>query len=260
VGLTESVEAIPRCTHGYPKHRITVLERRCQQPVRDPIVGAIPARRVVTPSSPARIPAGTRAGLPWPEATGRSWGSYAAGSATCLSHPAGSTPSLSCHRLAPSRERHQNVRPRSSSRPRRSRQSTPLCGIGKRALPGRTVQRGPRQWRTCSSKVQQQKRNLAVVDATIRGWPGRNDAYRGPLHHFASKGLGVRVPLAPLSHLVSGTLAARINCERPEHSSKVQQRPQRVVMLSGLRAARRVPSTLAKSSRWSLGCLHPSSL
>jgi len=24
--------------------------------------------------------------------------------------------------------------------------------------------------------VQQQKRNLAVVDATIRGWPGVNDA------------------------------------------------------------------------------------
>jgi hypothetical protein len=28
-------------------------------------------------------------------------------------------------------------------------------------------------------------------------------------------------------------------------------------MLSGLRAARRAPSTLSKSSRWSLGCIHP---
>jgi hypothetical protein len=30
-------------------------------------------------------------------------------------------------------------------------------------------------------------------------------------------------------------------------------------MLSGLRAARRAPSTLSKSSRWSLGYIHPSS-
>jgi transposase-like protein len=34
---------------------------------------------------------------------------------------------------------------------------------------------------------------------------------------------------------------------------------RRVVMLSGLQAARRAPSTLSKSRRWSLGCIHPSS-
>jgi hypothetical protein len=34
---------------------------------------------------------------------------------------------------------------------------------------------------------------------------------------------------------------------------------RRTVMLRGLRAARRAPSTLSKSSRWSLGCTHPSS-
>ena len=60
------------------------------------------------------------------------------------------------------------------------------CGLCKRSLAG-----------TCSSKVQQQWRNPAMVDATIRGWPGVNDAQRAPRRHFASKGLGVRVPLAP---------------------------------------------------------------
>jgi hypothetical protein len=29
---------------------------------------------------------------------------------------------------------------------------------------------------------------LAVLDAHIRGWPGRNNAQRGPFRHFASKG------------------------------------------------------------------------
>ena len=36
-------------------------------------------------------------------------------------------------------------------------------------------------------------------------WPGTNGAQRGSLRHFASKGLRVRVPLAP--PLVSGHLA-----------------------------------------------------
>jgi hypothetical protein len=48
-------------------------------------------------------------------------------------------------------------------------------------------------------------------------------------------------PLAPLSHLVSGTFSTRRNSQRPEYSSKVQQLRRRVVMLSGLRAARRAP-------------------
>src|SRR5215212_2971360 len=35
------------------------------------------------------------------------------------------------------------------------------------------------------------KRNLAMVDTTIRGWPGTNDAQQGQLRHFASSGLGL---------------------------------------------------------------------
>jgi hypothetical protein len=50
----------------------------------------------------------------------------------------------------------------------------------------------------CSRKLQQPTGDLTAPDAPIRGWTGTNDAKRGPLHHFASKGwLGVRVPLAP---------------------------------------------------------------
>jgi hypothetical protein len=138
------------------------------------------------------------------------------------------------------------------------------CGLPRPAAAGRrghhhhpaTVQcRLVRSLQTCSRKLQQQMRGLAVSDAPIRGWLGVNNAQRRPLRHFASKGLGVRVPLAP--PLVSGTFAARRR--RPGYSSKVQQRCRRVVMLSSLRAARRAPSTLSKSSRWSLGCIHPSS-
>ena len=93
-----------------------------------------------------------------------------------------------------------------------------------------------RPQRTCSRKLQQQTRNLAVPNAPIRSLLGANDAQRGPLRHFASKGLGVRVPLAPLSHLVSGTFSTRRNSQRPEYSSKVQQQRGRVMILSGLRA------------------------
>jgi len=52
------------------------------------------------------------------------------------------------------------------------RPATSAGGLGKLALPGNSLQRVL----ACSSEVQQQKRNLAVVDATIRGWPGVNDA------------------------------------------------------------------------------------
>jgi hypothetical protein len=54
-----------------------------------------------------------------------------------------------------------------------------------------------RPWRTCSSNLQQQMRGLVVLNACICGWLGTNDVQRCPLRHFASKGLGVRVPLAP---------------------------------------------------------------
>jgi hypothetical protein len=74
-------------------------------------------------------------------------------------------------------------------------------------------------------------------------------------HLLCKQGVRGSSPLG--STLVSGTFATRRNCERHEYSSKVQQRCRRVVMLSGLRAARRAPSTLSKSSRWSLGCIHP---
>ena len=35
---------------------------------------------------------------------------------------------------------------------------------------------------------------LAVQDAPIRGWEGMNEVQRGPLRHFASKGLGFESP------------------------------------------------------------------
>jgi hypothetical protein len=110
-----------------------------------------------------------------------------------------------------------------------------------------------------SSKVQQQCRTSAPFNAASPRSTSVSDAHRWRGRHFASKGLGVRVPLAPLSHLVSVTFSTRRNFEIPEYSSKVQQRRRRVVMLSGLRAARRASSTLSKSRRWSLGCIHPSS-
>jgi hypothetical protein len=77
-------------------------------------------------------------------------------------------------------------------------------------------------------------------------------------HLLCKQGVRGSSPLG--STLVSGTFAIRINCQRRKYSSKVQQRCRRVVMLSGVRAARRAPSTPAKSTRWSLGCTHPSSL
>ena len=61
--------------------------------------------------------------------------------------------------------------------------------------PGSLCTRGSLPSRTCSSKLRQQTRNLTVVDAPTHGSPGSNGAQRGPLHHFASKGLGVRGPL-----------------------------------------------------------------
>jgi hypothetical protein len=43
---------------------------------------------------------------------------------------------------------------------------------------------------TCSSRLQQQACDLALLNAPIRGWPGTNGAQRGPLRRFASSGLG----------------------------------------------------------------------
>jgi hypothetical protein len=93
--------------------------------------------------------------------------------------------------------------------------------------------------RTCSRKLQQQTRDVAVPAVPIRDWLGMNGAQRGPFRHFASKGLGVRVPLAPLSHLVRGAFAT------PKKLSKAQAQQQstatvreQVMARSGLRAAR----------------------
>jgi hypothetical protein len=70
-----------------------------------------------------------------------------------------------------------NIDERSRARPGKRAQSLAASAHG-----------GPLTKRTCSSKLQQQKPNLAVVDATIRGWLGTNDAQRGLLRHFASRG------------------------------------------------------------------------
>jgi NAD(P)-dependent dehydrogenase (short-subunit alcohol dehydrogenase family) len=57
-------------------------------------------------------------------------------------------------------------------------------------------------------------RDLAVLDAPIRGWLGVNDAQRGPLRHFASKGLGVSSPLGftylPLPEGISWLIGAAV--------------------------------------------------
>jgi hypothetical protein len=51
--------------------------------------------------------------------------------------------------------------------------------------------------RTCSRKLQQQTRDLAVPDASICSWPGVRRSTR-PAPPLCKQGLGVRVPLAPL--------------------------------------------------------------
>jgi hypothetical protein len=65
---------------------------------------------------------------------------------------------------------------------------------------------------------------VAVVDAYIRGWPGTNDAQRGPLRHFASKGLGVRVLLAPPKPKAPCSCQA-IEASRAARSTSDQARP-----------------------------------
>jgi hypothetical protein len=82
--------------------------------------------------------------------------------------------------------------------------------------------------RTCSRKLQQQARDSAVPDQSLHGWPGKNDAQRGPLRHFASKGLGFRVPLAPLSALVRGTFAS------PRSPQRAQVQQQSTATMAGL--------------------------
>jgi hypothetical protein len=51
-----------------------------------------------------------------------------------------------------------------------------------------------------------------LSNAPVRGWQRTNDTQRGPLRHFASKGLGLRVPLAPL--LVTGGLPPLVSNQR----------------------------------------------
>src|SRR5215218_5371110 len=53
------------------------------------------------------------------------------------------------------------------------------------------------------------KRNLVMVDATIRGWPGTNDAQRCQLRHFASKGLRGSSPV--------GSTLRQLSCDVSGH-------------------------------------------
>jgi hypothetical protein len=57
-----------------------------------------------------------------------------------------------------------------------------------------TLVRHPAEY---SSKVQQRRRHSAMFSEVRTCLLSLNDAQRDPCRHFASKGLGVRVPLAP---------------------------------------------------------------
>jgi hypothetical protein len=59
----------------------------------------------------------------------------------------------------------------------------------------RSYDRDPAEY---SSKVQQRRRHSAMFSEVRTCLLSLNDAQRDPCRHFASKGLGVRVPLAPL--------------------------------------------------------------
>jgi hypothetical protein len=71
-----------------------------------------------------------------------------------------------------------------------------------------------------------------------------------PAPPLCKQGLGFRVPLAP--PLSAALWPPELTAKDPSTAAKYSNS-------AGLRAARRAPSTLAKSSRWSLGCIHPSS-
>jgi hypothetical protein len=81
--------------------------------------------------------------------------------------------------------------------------------------------RAQRRSPTCSTKLQQRTRDLAVPTVPIRDWLGMNGAQRDPLRHFASKGLGVRVTLAP--PLVRAGLPLLGGCTFWSVQQKVQQ-------------------------------------
>jgi hypothetical protein len=74
--------------------------------------------------------------------------------------------------------------------------SSPACKVGRPAHSCTPPWVSARS-QACSSKLQQQVRDLARVNVPNRGRPGTNGAQRGALRHSASKGLGFRVPLAP---------------------------------------------------------------
>jgi hypothetical protein len=75
--------------------------------------------------------------------------------------------------------------------------------------------RRPASSQTCSSKLQQQARDLALLNAPIRGWPGTNGAQRGPLRHFSSNGL-CSSPLAPPQSAFPGFRSGRLSLRQSQ--------------------------------------------
>jgi hypothetical protein len=85
-----------------------------------------------------------------------------------------------------------------------------------------------------------------VQNPCVQGKPDMRGRSRTRCRCFASKGLGVRVPLAPPYFTLSeALLPPEESLRRSEYRSKVQQRFPRVVMLGGRPAAHRTPSMYA---------------
>ena len=106
------------------------------------------------------------------------------------------------------------TRQRSGSIPASADQCPGGCARRRHGLPGLTdglLRSLP--WRIMySSKVQQRRRNPPMFSELRTHSSRLNEAQRGACRHFASKGLGVRVPWLRLLSLVSpafGTLAVR---------------------------------------------------
>jgi hypothetical protein len=82
----------------------------------------------------------------------------------------------------------------------------------------RSYDRDPAEY---SSKVQQRRRHSAMFSEVRTCLLSLNDAQRDPCRHFASKGLGVRVPLAP--PLVRAGLPLLFSCTFGPVQQEVQQ-------------------------------------
>jgi hypothetical protein len=87
---------------------------------------------------------------------------------------------------------------------------------------------------TCSSKLQQQTRDVAVPDAPIRGWPGANDTQRDPLRHFASRGLSLSWHRSSAS---AESRRRKRSAQQPSHMDSQERR--RADLETGLTDSRR---------------------